>query len=138
MSVNKDNENYIGDYFGKNNILNLDIHNYSDMFDGIESHKGIKYKSIVIKDYKSNFFVYSPMFYNTGSFYVAILYESYKSEFYFKTNKVEYISDFNKDTKYNAITFYHPMLINYFTNPYKLIKLNEVEIKKSRDSYTNL
>ena len=115
--IENDSDCYTGDYVEENNILNINMHNYSDMSSGIEFSNEIKYKSITIKDYKNKVFVYSPIFYNTGSTYGLSSYESYKADFYFSTSKVENISEFNKDIKIKAITFYHPMLINYFSNP---------------------
>ena len=54
----------------------------------------------MIKDYKNKVFVYSPIFYNTGSTYGLSSYESYKTDFYFSTSKVE---NTNIDDKFKEI-----------------------------------
>lgn len=115
--IENDSDCYIGDYVEEKNTLNIDIHNYSHFDSGIELNNEIIYKSIIVKDYKNKFFAYSPIFYNTGNTYSLISYESYKTDFYFSTSNIENTSEFNKDIKIKAITFYHPMLIHYFSNP---------------------
>ncbi len=109
ISIENDSYCFIGDYVEENNILNVDIHNYSDMISGIEFSNEIKYKSIIVKNYKNKFFAYSPIFYNAGSTYGLSSWESYKTDFYFSTSKIEDISEFNKNIKIKAITFYHPI-----------------------------
>ena len=120
ISIENDSDCFIGDYVEENNILNVDIHNYSDMISGIEFSNEIKYKSIIVKDYKNKFFAYSPIFYNAGSTYGLSSWESYKTDFYFSTSKIEDISEFNKNIKIKAITFYHNIL-HFFVLTCKII-----------------
>ncbi|MCI7401216.1 MAG: hypothetical protein MSH40_00840 [Christensenella sp.] len=140
VMIENDNDCYKGDYVEERNNLSIDIHDYSNFDSEIKYCNEIIYKSIIVKDYKNNFFAYSPIFYNTGSTYSLDSYESYKTSFYFSTSNIENTSEFNKNIKIKAITFYHPMLAKYFKNPclnieetkdYFQYKIKRTEINKN-------
>ncbi len=100
----------------------------------------VTYKELLISDLKNRCFMYSPVFYNAGTFISLGYYERYRTNFYFKTTNREDAERLSKDLKINTITFEHPALSWCFNNPAITVKTNDnkisVEINQDSPTYT--
>ena len=69
--------------------------------------------------------MYSPVFYNNGTTFDLTYYETFRTNFYFKTESYQNSDEFIADMSIRAIRFFHPLLIHNFTNPCLHIDKNE-------------
>ena len=83
------------------------------------------YKEFIIEDLKNKVFMYSPVFYNNGTTFDLTYYETFRTNFYFKTESYQNSDEFIADMSIRAIRFFHPLLIHNFTNPCLQIDKNE-------------
>lgn len=112
-------EDLIGEYEEKEK-LEVNVYNCS-LGIGIGSTE-VQYNEFLIKDLKNSIFYYSPMFISRGTTYSLTQYNTYSSNYYFKTTKWDNVNELNASMLITQITFYHPMLIHFFDNPCLEIK----------------
>lgn len=115
---------YDGEYSIEDEVIKVDVFNYSSDAMAISIGSPIKYKSITICDRKNKLFLYSPAFYSMGITWGRTQYEKFQTDYFFETDSYEDILSLSEVTQFKEITLYHPMLIQYFTNPCVQIKAN--------------
>lgn len=126
-SVFIDSQEYDGEYLIEDGKAKVDIYNYSSGT-SVKNGECVKYKEIEIYDLRNKIYIYSPTFYQTAISWSLAQYETFKADFYFQTSAQDNFGGLNETIKFKTITFYHPMLIHYFTNPCLLVKSSTSEI----------
>ena len=113
-----------GEYTFDDNQLEITIYNYSSN-SFLSNNSTVEYKEFIIEDLKNKVFMYSPVFYNNGTTFDLTYYETFRTNFYFKTESYQNSDEFIADMSIRAIRFFHPLLIHNFTNPCLQIDKNE-------------
>lgn len=125
--VKLSSQEYDGEYSIENGKVQVDIYNYSSG-ESMENGEFVKYKEMEIYDLRNKIYIYSPTFHHVAESWSLTQYETFRTDFYFQTSRQENFGELNETTKIKTITFYHPMMIHYFTNPCLLVKSGESEI----------
>lgn len=124
-----DNKEYDGEYSIEEKHLEVIVYDYSWDIESFFVESKVNYIEAAVHDYRNKEFLFSSAFFvskiNCGNSQYVIL----QTNFYYQTEKGESATEFSPSkAEFMSMTFYHPILIQLFTNPCLSVSVDDKEV----------